>query len=55
MDKGHKEKLEKEKKKKKNPALINDSFVQEIKVTRKEANSIMSSKLDKRQIIHERI
>lgn len=55
MDKTHKEKLQKDKKKKKSPVLINDSFVQEIKITREQADSIMTSKLDKRQIIHERI
>ena len=40
-DKSHK--TEKKDKKKKEPSLINDSFVQEIKITKSEARSIISS------------
>lgn len=52
-DKIHKE--TKLKDKKKTPTLINDSFIHSIKLDGPEAQKIRDSKLDQRQIIHERI
>jgi len=53
MDKGHKK--NKKDKKKKEAVLINDSFIQEVKISEESANSIMESKTDKRELIHERV
>jgi len=51
MDKVHKE----DKKKKKETVLINDSFIQEVNISKENADSIMESKTNKKEIIHERV